>query len=234
MANFHGRVYISAPPLQPAALKTEESLAGLPASPFEPLIRGLEQQGLAVQSNSLPVAVAVALKEYASGVRDEDYHAAQIGRGLDQQRDRSIRKDRIHWLEGHRPVLTPWREWTEALRLQLNRELFLGLFSFESHLAHYRPGDFYRSHRDAFQGEANRIVSLVCYLNEDWSEGDGGELMIYAPTGTITVQPRYRTVVLFLSEEILHEVRPAKRDRHSVTGWFRLNSSSTERVDPPR
>ena len=42
------------------------------------------------------------------------------------------------------------------------------------------------------------------------------------------------TVVMFLSEEIPHEVKPAQRDRYSVTGWFRLNSSSPDRVDPPR
>ena len=35
-------------------------------------------------------------------------------------------------------------------------------------------------------------------------------------------------------EEIPHEVKPARRDRFSITGWFRLNTSSPDRVDPPR
>ena len=50
----------------------------------------------------------------------------------------------------------------------------------------------------------------------------------------IFLHPVCRTVVLFLSEEMPHEVRPARRDRYSVTGWFRLNNSSPDRVDPPR
>jgi SM-20-related protein len=187
-----------------------------------------------VLPNGLPSDVALALTAYAAGVGSGDYHAAEIGRGSEQQRIREVRRDLIHWLDRRDPSLAAWRDWTEALRCHLNRQLFLGLFSFESHLAHYRPGDFYRKHRDAFRGEANRVVSVVCYLNEHWSEGDGGELVLYTDLGAVTVQPRYRTLALFLSEEILHEVKPAMRDRFSVTGWYRLNSSSIDRVDPPR
>ena len=184
--------------------------------------------------DGLPPDVALALTAYADRVDAEDFHAAAIGRGTEQQRNRFVRRDLIHWMDERDPALASWRSWTESLRIELNRRLFLGLFSFESHLAHYRPGDFYRKHVDAFRGEANRVVSLVCYLNEGWTEGDGGELVLYAETGTVIVQPIHRTVVLFLSEEMPHEVRPAMRDRYSVTGWFRLNSSSPDRIDPPR
>ncbi len=187
-----------------------------------------------VVPEGVPLEVARALVRYAGDVDAEAFHAAKIGRGEDEQRNRFVRRDVIHWLRERDPELAPWRAWTEALRLQLNRRLFLGLFSFESHLAHYRPGDFYRTHLDAFRGEANRIVSLVCYLNEGWVEGDGGELVLHTDPGPITIAPAYRTLVLFLSEEIPHEVKPAVRDRWSVAGWFRLNASSPERVDPPR
>jgi SM-20-related protein len=205
-----------------------------PLSSFDSLTRGLEDYGFVVQPEGLPPEVARVLTAYADTVDAGDFHAAAVGRGMEQQRNRFVRRDRIHWMDERDAVLAPWRAWTESLRVELNRRLFLGLFSFESHLAHYRPGDFYRSHVDAFRGEANRVVSLVCYLNEGWQEGDGGELVLYTDPGPVTVQPAYRTVVLFLSEEIAHEVKPAQRDRYSVTGWFRLNSSSPERVDPPR
>jgi SM-20-related protein len=175
----------------------------------------------------------MALADYASRIDAEAFHVATVGRGTEQQRNRFVRRDRIHWMDDRNPGLEPWHCWTEALRVQLNRQLFLGLFSFESHVAHYRPGDFYRTHVDAFRGEANRVVSLVCYLNEGWFEGDGGELVLYTPLGPVTVPPVYRTVVLFLSEEMPHEVKPARRDRYSVAGWFRLNGSSLDRVDPP-
>ena len=202
--------------------------------PFASLTRGLEQHGFAVLPDGLPADVALALTAYASSTAAGDYHAATVGRGADQQRNRFVRRDLIHWIDERNPALAPWRAWTESLRADLNRQLFLGLFSFESHLAHYRPGDFYRTHVDAFKGEANRIVSLACYLNEDWTDGDGGELVLHTAFGDVAVPPAYRTVALFLSEEIPHEVRPARRDRYSVTGWFRLNSSGPERVDPPR
>ena len=187
-----------------------------------------------VQPDGLPPDIARLLASYVITVDDDDFHAAAVGRGMEQQRNRFVRRDLIHWMDDRDPALAPWRAWTESLRVELNRRLFLGLFSFESHLAHYRPGDFYRTHVDAFRGEANRVVSLVCYLNEDWKEGDGGELVLHTEPGPLTVQPIYRTVVLFLSEEVPHEVKPAQRDRYSVTGWFRLNSSSLDRVDPPR
>jgi len=177
--------------------------------------------------------VALNLTNYASRVGNGAFHEAAVGRGEDQQRNRFVRRDRIHWLDERDPALSTWRDWTEQLRLQLNRRWFLGLFSFESHLAHYRPGDFYRTHYDAFRGEANRIVSLVCYLNENWSEFDGGELVLHTDCGPVAVAPQYRTVALFLSEEMPHEVRPSRRDRFSVSGWFRLNSSSPVQIDPP-
>lgn len=206
----------------------------IPLPSFESLTRGLERYGFAVQPDGLPIDVALALTDYAKRVGADGYHAAGVGRGAEQQRNRFVRRDVIHWMDERNPALSPWRDWTESLRLHLNRRLFLGLFSFESHLAHYRPGDFYRTHVDAFRGEANRIVSLVCYLNQDWAEGDGGELVVHTDRGAVTVPPVYRTVALFLSEEIPHEVKPARRDRYSVAGWFRLNSSSPDRVDPPR
>ena len=47
------------------------------------------------------------------------------------------------------------------------------------------------------------------------------------------VTPSFGTIVVFLSEEFPHEVLPAKRDRYSIAGWFRLNSSIANNIDPP-
>lgn len=205
-----------------------------PPPSFDDLCDGLEQLGFVVLPGALPPEVTTALTKYAAQIRSTDFHPAAVGRGTDEQRNRFVRRDLIHWVDERDALLAPWRDWTESLRVHLNRRLFLGLFSFESHVAHYRPGDFYRTHVDAFRGEANRVVSLVCYLNEGWQAGDGGELVLYTDLGAVTVPPVRGTVALFLSEEIPHEVKPAQRDRLSVTGWFRLNSSVPERIDPPR
>ena len=206
--------------------------AGLPS--FDTLSLELEKHGYVVIPDGLPQTVADELLRYVDNVGADDFHRAGIGRGVDEHTNKFVRRDVIHWLHESCPELSAWRSFTGALRTQLNRQLFLGLFSFESHLARYSPGDFYKKHYDAFRGEANRVVSLVCYLNTAWAPGDGGELLLYTDAQTITVPPAYRSLVLFLSEEILHEVLPANRERWSVTGWFRLNQSRIDRVDPPR
>ena len=130
-----------------------------------------------------------------------------------------------------------WLKWAAELQQYLNRHLFLGLFSFESHFAHYVPGAFYRRHRDAFRGQANRVLSVVVYLNKDWLDTDSGELVLYADDKDMLgtkVLPSWGTIAVFLSEEFPHEVLPAKRDRYSIAGWYRLNTSTFERADPAR
>jgi SM-20-related protein len=111
------------------------------------------------------------------------------------------------------------------------------LFSFESHFAHYAPGDYYKRHYDAFKGEANRILSIVTYLNPGWMQSDGGELVIYRDDQDregIRVVPLHGTIVVFLSALFPHEVLPAERDRYSVAGWFRVNESNLNKVNPPQ
>jgi SM-20-related protein len=48
------------------------------------------------------------------------------------------------------------------------------------------------------------------------------------------VTPLMGTLVLFLSEDFPHEVLPATRDRYAIAGWYRINTSVSDRVDPPR
>ena len=45
--------------------------------------------------------------------------------------------------------------------------------------------------------------------------------------------PSFGSVAIFLSEEFPHEVLPATRDRYSIAGWFRVNTSTADRIDPP-
>lgn len=164
-------------------------------------------------------------------------HRAGIGREADFQVRSDIRGDRIHWLSSSDPVQAAFLQRMEALRRMLNRRLFLGLFEFEAHYACYPAGSCYRRHRDSFRGAANRIVSVVAYLNADWGEKDGGELVLYNEAGEeilATIAPRAGRVVLFLSEEVPHEVLTTYRDRLSIAGWFRLNASVQGQIDPPR
>ncbi|WP_255856521.1 2OG-Fe(II) oxygenase [Marinobacterium rhizophilum] len=48
------------------------------------------------------------------------------------------------------------------------------------------------------------------------------------------VEPCYGTLVVFLSDRFPHEVLPARRQRLSLAGWYRVNNSLGGIVDPPR
>ncbi|MFT7337842.1 MAG: SM-20-related protein [Marinobacter maritimus] len=150
---------------------------------------------------------------------------AGIGRGSVPVQDRSVRRDKIAWLQGSTPTQAALFEFLEGLRAGLNQRLFLGLKRFEAHYATYHRGDFYKPHVDSFQGRASRIVSLVLYLNDDWQHSDGGALQIYSRENECEVGglvlPEAGRVALFMSEEIRHEVLEAHRTRYSLACWFR-------------
>lgn len=152
---------------------------------------------------------------------------AATGRGEARRLNSSVRSDLICWLQDEDPVDAIWLDFAEQIRRGLNERLFLGLDFYEAHYAHYAPGAAYARHRDAFVGQRNRIVSTVLYLNRDWQEADGGQLLVYdeaAATVLERVQPRGGTLMVFLSERLPHEVLPARRSRYSIAGWFRQRS----------
>lgn len=203
---------------------------------FKAIASDLRNKGYSIKPHALPHSLADALLQQVLKTPSGQFAPAGIGRANGQVLDHTVRKDNILWIDEDSAACRQWLQWTRELQKCLNRQLFLGLFSFESHFAHYRAGDFYLRHLDAFKGEGNRILSVVAYLNPDWCDEDGGELVLYPENGEpgeFRVTPAHGTIVLFLSENFEHEVLPARRDRFSIAGWFRLNSSSALRADPP-
>jgi SM-20-related protein len=115
----------------------------------------------------------------------------------------------------------------ERLRLELNREAMLGLFELELHYAWYPPGAGYARHVDQPLGRAQRRVSVVLYLNQDWTPEAGGELRIFdAADGHRDIEPIAGRLVFFLTPGREHAVLPTQRDRLSVSGWFRHREHS--------
>ncbi|MFL9860315.1 2OG-Fe(II) oxygenase [Paraburkholderia madseniana] len=109
----------------------------------------------------------------------------------------------------------------EALRIALNRDLFLGLVDSESHYAVYRPGAGYARHLDCLRNNDSRVISAVFYLNEGWRDTEGGALRLYlADQSHHDIFPRAGTLLLFLSAQFEHEVLPATRDRMSIACWM--------------
>jgi len=204
---------------------------------FDDIASDLQSRGYSITPCALPPLLVERLLQQLLATPSAEFAPAGIGRASDKVLDQSVRRDSISWITGDCAASQLWLDWAGELQRALNRQLFLGLFSFESHFAHYGTGDFYRRHFDAFKGEGNRVLSVVLYLNPDWQSDDGGELVLYPEAGALAgvlVAPSHGTLVLFLSEDFEHEVKPARRDRYSIAGWFRLNSSNALRADPPR
>ena len=195
-----------------------------------------EKQGYSIRPLALPEQLLMSLYQHQQVMKDEQFESAGIGRGEAYLKNEFVRTDEICWITGESVAGRHWLNWAGELQQFLNRQLFMGLFSFESHFSHYSPGSYYKRHYDAFKGEANRVLSIVAYLNPGWTGEDGGELVLYRDDNDnegIKIVPLLGTLAVFLSEEFPHEVLPAKRDRYAIAGWFRVNTSVTDRVDPP-
>jgi len=188
------------------------------------MIRQLAEQGFAIVDEVLPPKQLQALQQSALRMLATAAKPAGTGRGQDHAVNANIRQDHIVWLDQSDAASAGFLAHMERMRLLLNQQLFLGLFSYECHFACYEPGAFYRKHLDAFKGERNRRLSTVFYLNDDWLPQEGGELLLYRSDGQTAaskVSPLANRLVLFLSDEFPHEVLPATRQRLSVAGWFR-------------
>jgi len=152
-----------------------------------------------------------------------DFDAAKIGSGRSLQRREEIRGDATCWIVP--PLLPAERtllEHFEILRLELNTQALLGLFELELHYAWYPPGAGYDRHVDQPHGRAQRRVSVVLYLNEDWTPASGGELRIFDSADRHRdIEPIAGRLVYFLTPDREHAVLPTQRGRLSISGWFR-------------
>ncbi len=200
---------------------------------FERMVATLREQTWCVIPDALPLPLRDELHAQLQQPEALRLRAAGIGRQQDHTLAPGIRSDAIAWITGSTPAEQAWLAWADALRQFLNRHLFMGLDSFESHFAHYAPGAFYARHLDAFRqagvpAASTRRVSLVAYFNPHWQAEEGGELVLVDPQSgqEHRVLPALGTVALFLSEEVPHEVRVARRDRYSIAGWFRVRTGS--------
>ncbi len=195
----------------------------------------LAQNGFIILQEALPSNLLAQLQQRAQSLDDSHWKQAGIGRAQQFQRDDSIRSDSIHWIDKEDPTEKAFLTIMDSLRQGLNQRLFMGLFDYESHFAVYQSGQFYQKHIDALKGRSNRVLSTVLYLNQNWTETDAGELLLYTPEGDQVidkVSPTFGTLAIFLSEDFPHEVLPANRERYSIAGWFRVNNNQGGQVDP--
>ena len=107
--------------------------------------------------------------------------------------------------------------------------------------AFYPKGGYYRRHVDSVPNSASslRVYSLLIYLNENWTERDGGYLRIHFDSGRdflptneepnyIDLAPSGGTLVCFKSDQIPHEVLDTNSERAVVVGWYNRPFSSAD------
>lgn len=186
-------------------------------------------KGYCVEPGFISAADVASLREQLRAWWEEgELRKAGIGRGRNFQVREDVRGDYVRWLDFS--VGGAFSQFIaqhfESLRLAVNREMYLGLHEYEGHVTVYPPGTFYQRHVDQFQDAAQRKLSVILYLNDPgWSQADGGELRLFLPGNggeeTLDVLPAGGTLVVFLSHEIPHEVLVTRRERYSLTGWFR-------------
>ena len=184
---------------------------------------GLAENGFAIIDDFLSpqeVQSILQLDEFKNGLLQ--FKKAGIGKLQDKQINEAIRGDYIQWVDraSAQPSIQAYLTKLNELISFVNRNLFLSLKDYEVHLTIYPSGSYYKRHLDQFIKDDHRRLSVICYLNENWKEEEGGQLRIYLPKKDIDVLPVAGRLVCFRSDQLEHEVLPTTRPRLSLTGWI--------------
>jgi SM-20-related protein len=162
----------------------------------------------------------LALQGFKNGLLQ--FKKAGIGKNQDKQINEAIRGDYIQWIDPNNaepPLLTYLGKLKQMIAF-VNQSLFLSLKDCEVHQTIYPIGSFYKRHLDQFKKDDHRKLSVICYLNKDWKEADGGQLRMFIGTESRDILPLAGRLVCFRSDLLEHEVLPATRERLSLTGWL--------------
>jgi SM-20-related protein len=190
---------------------------------FESIADGLAEKGYAVvdQFLSQSEVEAILLTDSFKNA-SANFHKAGIGKSGSHQINEAIRGDYIQWLDRTtaEPSITRYLDRLTELIAFLNQALYLSLKDYEVHMTVYPAGTYYKRHLDQFKKDDHRKLSIICYLNSDWNESNGGQLRMYLPDEMKDILPLAGRLVCFRSDQIEHEVIPADRERRSLTGWI--------------
>lgn len=191
---------------------------------FQLLIDSYLDNNVGQAENFLDGALALGLKERIAFLQSKDQLIlAGTGNNSILKYDRSIRSDKIYWLDRkHKdPFENRFLNLIDRFVIYLNSTCFTNIIGYEFHFAVYDEGSFYKRHLDVFKDSRQRAFTMIMYLNQDWKEGDGGELCVYIDDLPLKVAPLNRKAVFFKSSELEHEVLQSQKARLSITGWFK-------------
>ncbi len=191
---------------------------------FEELVNSFVDNQIGLCEHFLSKELATLLQHDLQDLdRNNRMLAAGIGNNDIKDTKQKIRGDRIFWLDKKNNSLNEkaFLEQVEDFIDYLNKTCYTGINAYEFHYALYDTGSYYHRHKDQFKNNTDRKYSLISYLNDDWLDTDGGELLVYQGEKTDTILPTIQKAVFFDSNQLEHEVAIANRPRMSITGWLK-------------
>jgi Rps23 Pro-64 3,4-dihydroxylase Tpa1-like proline 4-hydroxylase len=191
---------------------------------FDLLIDGYLENRVGIDAGFLNANLSQGLLQNILQLQRDDLMTdAGIGNEKVKDPSQKMRGDKIYWMDkSHNNIFE--KEFllqVEDFIDRLNSTCYTGINGYEFHYAVYEEGSYYKRHKDQFKNDSNRKYSLINYLNENWLEEDGGQLLVYQNETVQKILPQAKTAVFFKSDEMEHEVTKANRSRMSVTGWLK-------------
>ena len=192
---------------------------------FELLISTFLTTGVGISDHFLSKILSIQLNsEILRLSTSKLLKPAGIGHLEGLQLNGTIRGDEIYWLDHshENKIESTFLELMESFVIYLNMSCYTGITGFEFHYSFYKTGSFYKKHLDQFHDNSSRKYSIISYLNADWVDGDGGELIIQLKPENQIISPIQGKTVFFKSNELVHEVLLTHQNRLSVTGWLKV------------
>lgn len=191
---------------------------------FEALIATYIENKVGISEDFLSAHLANNLKQNLLALNQQSMlMEAGIGNSEKVSYDGAIRSDSIYWLDKKHNNAFENEFFTqiEAFIVYLNQSCYAGITGYEFHYSLYEAGDFYLKHLDQFKNNPSRKYSMISYLNSNWQESDGGELLIHQADDNQKITPTQGKTVFFKSDELVHEVLVTQNTRMSITGWLK-------------
>jgi SM-20-related protein len=191
---------------------------------FDLLIDSYLDNNIGIDAGFLTEKLSNGLQQNILQLQQDDMMtAAGIGNNEIKDTHQKMRGDKIYWMDkSHDNIYEQeFLQHIDCFIERLNSTCYTGINGYEFHYAVYEQGSFYKRHKDQFKNDDNRKFSLINYLNNNWQQEDGGQLVVYQNEEAQTIQPHSQTSVFFKSDEMEHEVTMANRSRMSITGWLK-------------
>ena len=189
---------------------------------FETLIATYIENKVGISEHFLSTNLANNLKQNLIALNQQSL-LTEAGTGNSEaiSYDSAVRSDSIYWLDKkhNNAFENEFFAQIEAFIIYLNQSCYAGITGYEFHYSLYESGDFYLKHLDQFKNNPSRKYSMISYLNSNWQESDGGELLIHQANNNQKITQGKN--VLFKSEELVHEVLVTQNTRMSITGWLK-------------